>query len=122
MVTFPYYMEATAQAELIIDDLGNFAVKCFNDRGEEFILIVETRLGNTRIFTFGPVIPDLVLLPKSCSCSIEKMTFNNGKVIKAVRQFLTNPFRGITQAFEVTKEEALADCRNLVQVMNEDNF
>lgn len=122
MVSFPYFVKADAQAELLIDDIGNFAFKAFNDEGCEFILIVETRLGNTRIFTFGPVIPDLDLLPKSCSCSIKKCMFNSGKITKEVHGFLNNPYNKITQAFEVTKEEALADCRNLIQTMNEDNF
>lgn len=122
MISFPYYIKSDAQAELIVDDIGNFAFKAFNDEGCEFILIVETKLGNTRMFTFGPIIPDLDLLPKSCSCNIKKCMFNSGKIIKEVRGFLNNPYNKITQAFETTKEEALNDCRNLVQVMNEDNF
>ena len=115
-------MKSDAQAELIIEDVGNFAIKAFGDLGYEFIIIVETRLGNTRLFTFGPVIPDIDLLPQSCECSIKKFSFSNGKIIKEVRSILNNPYNKITQAFEVTKEEALVDCRNLVQVMNEDNF
>ena len=122
MISFPYFIKSDAQAELLVDDVGNFAFKAFNDEGCEFILIVETVLGNTRIFTFGPVIPDFTLLPKSCSCNIKKMIFTPAKIIKEVTGFLTSPYNKITQAFEVTKEEALADCRNLVQVMTEDNF
>lgn len=122
MISFPYFIKSDAQAELLLEDIGNFAIKAFNDKGCEFILIVETRLGNSRSFTFGPVIPDLDLLPQCCGCTIEKFAFNPKKVSKKVIGFLTNPYNRITQAFEVTKEEALADCRNLVQIMNEDNF
>lgn len=122
MISFPYFIKSDAQAELLVEDIGNFAIKAFNDRGCEFIIIIETKLGNTRVFTFGPVIPDLDLLPQRCGCEIEKFNFNNGKIMKTIRSFLNDPYNKITQAFEVTKEEALEDCRNLVQVMNEDNF
>ena len=122
MISLPYFIKTDAQAELIIEDIGNFAIKAFNDRGCEFIIILETKLGNTRLFTFGPIIPDLELLPQACGCNIRKFAFNAKRIMKELGSILNSPYNRITQAFEVTKEEALGDCRNLVQIMNEDNF
>ena len=121
MHSFPYFYKSDAQAELMLDDIGNCAFKGFSGE-DEYICIVETHLGNSRLFTFGPIKPDFETLPPTCECCIKTFEFNPLFIAKEIKKFLV-PRRKlpITQAFECTKEEALRDCRDLVGIMNE-NF
>lgn len=119
---FEYLKQVVVNADIDIEDIGNCAIKAFNDEGHEYILIVETKLGSSRIFQYGPVIPDMEELPKSTNCSFKRIQFSQSKLIKTIKDFLNNPYASITQVFEVTKEEALEDCVSFIEYMKKDLF
>lgn len=118
---FEYYKTVTVNAILDIEDIGNFAIKAFNDKGEEYIMVVDTVLGETRMFTYGPIIPDLDLLPPSVNCSFNRINFSTKFIQKAVDTFLGGRSQ-ITQAMEVSKEEALEDCKDIISYMKQSDF
>lgn len=67
-MNFPYLRVSTTMDSLEVEDIGNCSIRAFNDEGEEYILIIDTNVGITRIFTYGPIVPDLDLLPKQVNC------------------------------------------------------
>lgn len=114
---FEYFMTHTSNGILEVDDLGNFAIDLFNDRGMEKIMVVDTQLGSTRIFTFGPFNPDLERLPQTTSCTIKLCNYSIQEIGKEVRLFLNGGRFNGTQAIIIDKEDALNKCRNLIDYM-----
>ena len=114
---FDYFITTQSMGLLSIEDIGNCAIDGFNDRGEEFILVVDTNLGRTRIFTFGPFIQDMETLPNEVSCILKQINYSIQNISKQIRQWINNPRYNITQAMEIDKEEALNKCRDIIEYM-----
>ena len=114
---YEYYITHSANGLLDVDDIGNCAIDLFNDLGREMIMVIDTMLGQTRIFTFGPFEPEFERLPGACSCTIQHLEFSERKIGKIIKGFLNNWQFGATQAFIIDKDEALSKCRNLVDYM-----
>ena len=121
-MNFQYFTTKVINAELEVDDIGSCAIKGFNDLGAEYILIIETQLGVSRILTAGPVQPDFDLLPDATDIQFQREEFNERKIGKIISGFLNNSKAQITQAFQCDKQEALDDCRDLIGYMNQADF
>ena len=115
--SFEYFYVTKAYGELDIEDIGNCAIEASNDQGAFAYLVIRTNLGISEIFTYGPTCPDLNVPCKSCLISFKRLDYSESKIIKIIEQFLSNPSLQITQAIEVTKEDALANCRDLIEYM-----
>lgn len=118
---FEYFLTHTANDVLEIEDIGNCAIDIFNDRGEEALLIIDTYLGRTRIFKFGPFNPDFDVLPDNVDCILKQFNYSQIKINSLISQFLNSNFCA-TQAFLISKEEALGKCRNLIDYMKSDIY
>ena len=119
---FQYFTTKVVNASLSISNVGECAIKAYNDSGEEFILIVETSMGTTRTFFYGPATPDFDLAPKSVNMSFSRINFSEKTIIKIIQSFLNNPYYKITQAIECTKQEALEDCKDMLAYMDQREF
>ena len=111
---FDYMIQTIVGDSIDIDDIGNVALQMSNDRGEFWYLVIKTELGWTEIFEFGPVVPDIEQLPKSCALSYNRIEYKQGKIEDIIDKSINNGYRGITQVCEITKEEAKNNMRNLV--------
>lgn len=119
-MNFEYYITKQVNGDIEIEDTGNCAIQAFNDKGEEYYLIIDTSLGTTRVFQYGPAVPDFDLLPKSVNCSFKRIEYSDYKVHKVIDDFLNNGYAGITQAFLIDKESALNNCRDIIEYMRQD--
>lgn len=116
MTVFPYFKEIVNNGELEINDIGNCCIKAFTDDGYYSLLIIKTIMGESTIFTYGPLLTDFEELPKNISCSINRIEYNPKKISIIIDKFLNN--RGITQAMEIEEPLlALKDCRSLISYM-----
>ena len=120
-MNFDYFTVKTVMANIDIEDIGNCAIEANNDNGEFFYLVIRTTLGTSQIFEYGPTIHSGVM-EKSVNCSFKRMEFTEAKIIKKIQEFLNNPYRTITQAKEMTIEEALEQCDDLLIYMKENTF
>lgn len=118
-MNFEYFTTKVINADLEVEDIGSCAIKAFNDEGKEFILIIETQLGTCRVFTYGPAVPDFDLAPDMVNLSFQRVEFKQNILCKIIRGFLNNPSYKITQAMECTKEEALQDCKDMIEYMKQ---
>lgn len=116
-MNFNYFIEQIVHAQLSVEDIGNCAIEGNNDLGESFYLIVETTLGSTRIFEFGPIMQDIKMLPKSVKCTFDRIIYSEPKIGKRIEQFLNNRCSGITSAMIVDKDYALSQCRDIAAYM-----
>ena len=65
-----YLPQESYLASVEIEDIGNVALVMYNDMGQEWYLLTTTELGWTKIYLFGPLLPDInSLVIKSFSFS-----------------------------------------------------
>ena len=120
MLSFPYFKQEIINAELEVEDIGNVAIKAFDDLGNEFVLVTDTYIGFSRIFQFGPIRADSDLIPDHCSMSYSKIEFNQRILVKTIDAFVNR--KGITQAVVVDKEDVLRDCKDIIKFMYQREF
>jgi len=102
---FEYLVRVTKEAEIVIDDTGNTCIEAMNDSGVLFYLIIKTNgIGWTKVLTYGPVC-DSTDNPHECSCILNCFEYDDYKIDKAIRSFLTDHKKRITSAFEVDAED-----------------
>lgn len=119
-MNFEYFQTITLNANIEIEDIGNCAIKTFDDLGNEYILIIDTVQGWSRIFQYGPLRLDFDVLPAVVKETYNKIPFDDRKLKNIIIKFLNTD--GITQAFAVTREEALQDCKSITKSMQQLNF
>lgn len=112
-----YFVERRYQAELKIEDPGFFALELNNDKLMFWYIIVRTSLGQSQIYTFGPIIPDLDILPDSVTSTFTRIDFDEYKIESIVDKFINDGKKSITQAIEIPIEEALEKSRSILEYM-----
>ena len=109
-----YTMQATGTVD--IEDIGNFCLSLTNDLFREYIIIVKTDCGWTKVLTFGPWMVDMEVSTISCSCSLQQFEFKQDKIAKIVDKLLNGPAL-ISQARVVDEEYAKSRVRNLGELI-----
>ena len=107
-MTFDYLERVVVEAQLDVENIGQCVLQANNDVGEEFYLIIVTELGWTEVLEYGPIVPDLELLPATYNISYNRIEYNQGKLERIIDKFLNNPKRMITQA-KVTELEEISE-------------
>ena len=109
-----YKAQRTYDATLELDDAGNCAVFChgyFKDNRitlpGDYYMIISTVMGKTTIIKWGPMIPDIVELPNGYSLDIKTFQYKETTIERELTMFINGPERGIYEAVEITREEAL---------------
>ena len=122
-MTFEYFYTKQCMGELDVEDIGNCTIQALNDDGLIWYMVIQTTLGWTKIFEYGPCAPDFNELPKGVNCNFSRIDFDEKKLYKRIDEFLNNSFRKITQAFIVEEDIAWQDCKSIIEYMqNKDNF
>lgn len=105
-MTFNYMATKTYLDSIDIEDIGNVCLNAFNDRGEEYYLVISTKLGWTEIKEFGPCIVDFNKTENYFSLLYNKLEYNDSKIAKIIEKFINNEKREITQIFFIDKKDA----------------
>ena len=114
---FNYYYVSTSMGQLNIEDIGNCAIEANDDMGASYYLVIKTNLGVTRLFQYGPIKPDVNILCKTTTCVFKRFDYSESKLMKAIENFLKPSFSNITQAREISCEEALDNCIDIIEYM-----
>lgn len=117
---FEFLQTNTFLSDIEIEDIGNCYIKAFNDLGSEYILIIDTLMGQSRILIYGPISTSMLILPAKVGLSYEKIEFNERKLRTVISRFLNSNM--ISQAFSCTKEEVLEDCKDIFYYIKQPNF
>ena len=97
-MTFEYLQRVIVDAQLDVDNIGECVIRGRNDLGEEYYLIIRTDMGWTEQINFGPVTPDVDILPFNINMNYARFEFNQSKLMRAIDKFLNDPKKIITQA------------------------
>ena len=116
---FEYFFTRTAVGELEVPDVGNCVIEAGDDIGQLYYLKIDTKLGWSRIFEYGPCTPDFAELPKSVICHFDREEFNEIKLTNRIKMFLNAPKRNITQAQLVDTNYALDGCKDIIEYMRD---
>ena len=110
------------ESQLNIEDIGNCAVEANNDDGQFWYLIIDTRLGWTKIMQYGPINPQSDTFEDSCECTFSRIEFDAKKIYRVVDMFLNKTRKKlmpITQAREISRDNALNQCRSIIEYMKD---
>ena len=90
---YQYLKQVSYMDSISIDNLGNFVLKAYNDLGDEYLLIVRTVMGVSRILEIGPIEQGA---RTAYSCRFDQMDYNEKSIDKIIKWFLNGSY-GITQ-------------------------
>lgn len=102
---FDYFYTTKVNAQLCVNNIGNCVIKANDDFGNDYFLLIKTKLGSTFVVEYGPYNSDLK--PGHVSYLFDKFDYNEYKIEKRIEKFLTSSNRGITQAEEVNEEDII---------------
>ena len=117
--SFEYSFTRVAVGELEVEDLGNCVIEANDDIGNFWYLKIDTNMGWSKIFEYGPCTPDFQELPSSVICNFDRIEYNDIKLADRVRKFLNAPKRNITQAQEVTDDEMFDNIKDIIEYMKD---
>ncbi len=116
---FEYYLTQAYVGNLEIEDIGNVVIEAKGAVGAYYYLFIMTNLGQTHIVLYGPSI-DTGLMPDKVTCTYDKINFDSKRISKTIKSFLNNSSYEITDARVISKQEALSNCREILQFIADD--
>lgn len=117
---FKYEEHITSLSEIDIPDIGNCAIVATTLLSYEYVLVIETRLGYSRIFKCGPIVHDTDKLPNKLQYSYEYYEYSQSKIKTTINKFLHD--QGVVKARLCTKSEALSNCYDIIEYMSKTDF
>ena len=105
-MNFEYCYLVEAEGNIEIEDIGNVCLRAYNDRAQEYYLLIKNDLGNTQVIEYGPIISDLDSLPRYVKYTYQEVDFSERKMYNIINGFLNDSSKAITQV-EVVDESVL---------------
>lgn len=115
--SFNYFYTTTAEDCLDVEDIGNVCIQASNDAGQNWILLIKTKLGFSYILEYGPF--HYGKITEYLNHTFQRIEYSEYKLEKKIDKFLNEPRRLITQVQFKDEDEALELMTNVVEVMNE---
>lgn len=114
MTTFDFANTWTATNSIDIPEIGNFYLEAIDEKnGLYYYLMIKTSLGTASVMWFGPVVPDVELLPSGYTAKFERMPFNDKKVKNWINKWLNEREKQITAAYVIDEDKFMSSFRNL---------
>lgn len=114
-----------------IENLGNFTLECISTEGYYYYMITKTFQGVVSIFTWGPIIPDVDLIPPTqgknttaFEFKLTRLKWNEKKICNNVYSFINNKDRCISSVKLIQTSEALnmiKDMKSYIEQFGEDH-
>lgn len=93
------------------DSLGSLSLKATSNLGSNYYLVIKSYLGTTVILEYGPLYPEkeLGIIIENINYSLDKIEFDDKKIIKRIKNFIYHRQKGKIKIIEVEKiDEATA--------------
>lgn len=117
-MTFDYLYTVQATGQVDIEDIGNVCLSAINTAiFQEYILIIRTELGRSKIIQYGPRYIDHNLTPLSVTYTYNDIEFSMSKLERTIDNFLNNPKHMISQVEQITLDEAREKIKDLVSFL-----
>lgn len=107
-----------------IDNLGNFTLECISDDGYYYYMVVKTFQGVASIFTWGPIIPDIELIPEAkgkdgaYQFKLTRIKWNEKKIGNTIYSFINNKDRQISSVRLINEKDALPQIKDMADYIS----
>lgn len=105
---FEYDQQPIFMKNIQVEDIGNVALRCTNEKGKEYYIIVKTYLGKTALLKFGPVYSDINVLVENMDLSFKKFDFKEYTIEREIDKFINDSKAVINTVELISENEALA--------------
>ena len=116
-----YYLQKIVNGLLEVEDISNCAVEANDDLGNFYYMIINSEMGYSKILEFGPVSANHDFLSTAYQ-KFKTIEFSQSKLKKVLYEFLNNDLRKITQAKEISVEDACANYPILTEWLKPTNI
>ena len=117
-MTFEYLYTTQSMDSIDVENVGEVCISAINTYLlQEYVLIIRTDEGRSKIIQYGPKFIELDAPPTSVSYTYEEFDFNQRKLINIIDRFINNPKFGISQVFIIEYEEAIEKIKDLVEYL-----
>jgi hypothetical protein len=111
---FEYLYTTQAMGTIDIENIGEVCISGVNAFiAQEYILIIKTEEGKSKIIQYGPRFIDLEIAPVNVSYTYNEIDYNQRKLITIIDKFINNPKFGISQVQLIELEEAVDRIKDL---------
>ena len=116
-MNFDYLYELKANGQISIENIGEVCLTINDILGAEYILIIHTEYGQCKVLEYGPIFISNGEPLGNLYSSLLTFQYNQGKLITIINKFLNKPKAKITQATEISLEEAKEKIKNMVDFL-----
>jgi hypothetical protein len=120
MHKFGYSQETIFSKELDVDELGQVALEARDSDSMFYYLIIRTSLGQSSILEYGPIVPDVAILPDMTEIKFQRIDFNELKIKQIIKKFLMARNKGknkIEDVIQIDVNDALSRGVNILEYM-----
>jgi hypothetical protein len=104
---FEYDQQPVFMQNIQIDDIGNVALRCSTEKGQEYYIVVKTYLGKTALLKFGPVYPDITCLTENMELTFKKFDYKECTIEREISKYINDGRASITKVEVIAEYEAL---------------
>ena len=115
-----YFYTKQAVGQLDLDDYSNCAIEANDDLGNFYYLIIQSEYGIANIAEFGPI--NEYEIPNIAYERFRRAEVNERKLEKVLNEFLNNDKRMITQAREISIEEARSKYKPILNYLDDRSY
>jgi hypothetical protein len=105
---FEFDQQPVFMQNIQVEDIGNFALRCSNEKGKEWYIVVKTYLGKVAMLKFGPVYPDISALLENMDLTFKKFDFKEMTIERETDKFLNDGRNAINKVEIIQETQALA--------------
>lgn len=126
MITIEFNKQLMPQNLIDVEDIGNVCLEAVNeDDGFFYYLLIKTYAGVSTTISYGPVVPDVALLPDEYSLEFKRMNFKDTSIIKFISFWLNDRSKNITSAQVIDETafiENIKDMKNYIENYGEEIY
>lgn len=99
MASFEFANSWVPTNSIDIPEIGNFCLEGIDeDQGLHYFLHVRTTMGTASIVWYGPIVPDIELLPSGYQAKFERLKFKDKEMFNWINKWLNDRIKKISSA------------------------
>lgn len=87
---FEFDQQPVFMQNIDIEDIGNVALRCSNEKMRDYYIVVKTYLGKTAIISFGPLVSDIDALVDNMTLSFKKFDYKESTIEREIEKFIND--------------------------------
>ena len=110
MPNVKFGVKSSYENEIDIDDIGNVCLEAVDDAFQTYYLVIRTSLGTTTIVEYGPLVPDVGLLPKTTDIRFKRMGYKADAISNIINKFLAHRYQHKIESASIVDYNYALDC------------